>query len=194
MKITNLTTGQAYQLTPGTQLEIERPNLFFNDYGEQSYPMDLPDTDLNRALCGYPDMPSNKQKPRTDIPAAISEGDYYMPCRQAVLGAKRKEKITTSFYMNEGSFLSRMKQVPLVDVFGDEIVPGVSTVEEGIEWYWSLMTDEDPHYGIFPAIVQLDGVRRALNAAVMMDEEGNLFEWGRRDPSTGLPEGISYGF
>ena len=194
MKITNLTTGQAYQLTPGTQLEIERPNLFFNDYGEQSYPVDLPDTDLNRALCGYPDMPSNTQKPKTDIPAAISEGDYYMPCRQAVLGAKRKEKITTSFYMNEGSFLSRMQQVPLVDVFGDETVPGVSTVEEGIAWCWSLMTDDDPHYGIFPAIVQLDGVRRALNAAVMMDEEGNLFEWGRRDPSTGLPEGISYGF
>lgn len=194
MKITNLTTGQAYQLTPGTQLEIERPNLFFNDYGEQSYPVDLPDTDLNRALCGYPDMPANRQKPQTDIPAAISEGDYYMPCRQAVLGAKRKEKITTSFYMNEGSFLSRMQQVPLVDVFSDETVPGVTTVEEGIKWCWSLMADEDPHYGIFPAIVQLDGVRRALNAAVMMDEEGNLFEWGRRDPSTGLPEGISYGF
>lgn len=194
MKITNLTTGQAYQLAPGTQLEIERPNLFFNDYGEQSYPVDLPDTDLNRALCGYPDLPANRRKPQTDIPAAISEGDYYMPCRQAVLGVKRKEKITTSFYMNEGSFLSRMQDVPLVDVFGDETVPGVSTVEEGIAWCWSLMADEDPHYGIFPAIVQLDGVRRALNAAVMMDEDGNLFEWGRRNPSTGLPEGIAYGF
>ena len=194
MKITNLTTGQAYQLTPGTQLEIERPNLFFNDYGEQSYPVDLPDTDLNRALCGYPDMPSNTKKPLTDIPAAISEGDYYMPCRQAVLGAKRKEKITTSFYMNEGSFLSRMQQVPLVDVFGDETVPGVTTVEEGIEWCRSLMDDSDPHFSIFPVIVELDGQRRAVNAILLMDEEGNPYVRDRNDPIGQKPEGYENGF
>lgn len=28
MKIVNTKAGQAYHLTPGTQLEIERPNLF----------------------------------------------------------------------------------------------------------------------------------------------------------------------
>lgn len=194
MKITNLTTGQAYQLTPGTQLEIERPNLFFNDYGEQSYPVDLPDTDLNRALCGYPDLPSNTQKPKTDIPAAISEGDYYMPCRQAVLGAKRKEKITTSFYMNEGSFLSRMQQVPLVDVFGDETVPGVSTVEEGIEWCRSLMEDSDPHFSIFPVIVELDGQRRAVNAILTLDEDGNPYERDPGNPTAQPPAGYANRF
>lgn len=45
MKIVNTKAGQAYHLTPGTQLEIERPNLFFNEWGEQSLPTDLPDTD-----------------------------------------------------------------------------------------------------------------------------------------------------
>ncbi len=192
MKITNLTTGQAYQLTPGTQLEIERPNLFFNDYGEQSYPVDLPDTDLNRALCGYPDLPSNTQKPKTDIPAAISEGDYYMPCRQAVLGAKRKEKITTSFYMNEGSFLSRMQDVPLVDVFGEETVPDVTTVEEGIDWCWSLRTDEDPHFGIFSIIADIDGEKRGVNIVALMDADGHPYE-GRLSGGR-LPEGYDYAF
>lgn len=28
MKITNSKTGKSYQLAPGTQLEVERPNLF----------------------------------------------------------------------------------------------------------------------------------------------------------------------
>lgn len=193
MKIINLTTGQAYQLAPGTQLEIERPNLFFNDYGEQSYPVDLPDTDLNRALCGYPDQPANRQKPLTDIPAAISEGDYYMPCRQAVLGAKRKEKITTSFYMNEGSFLSRMQNVPLVDVFGDETVPGVNTVEEGIEWCQNLIEDTDPHFSIFPVIVELDGERRVINAVVAMDEDGNYYDPNQVYYPETLPEGVANG-
>ena len=48
MKIMNTKAGEAYQLSPGTQLEIERPNLFFNEWGEQSLPVDLPDTDRNR--------------------------------------------------------------------------------------------------------------------------------------------------
>ena len=33
MKITNSKTGKSYQLIPGTQLEVERPNLFFNEWG-----------------------------------------------------------------------------------------------------------------------------------------------------------------
>ena len=48
MKIINTASGLAYQLTSGTQLKVERPNLFFNEYGEQTFPLDLPDTDLNR--------------------------------------------------------------------------------------------------------------------------------------------------
>ena len=47
MKIVH-SSGKAYQLAPDTQIEIERPNLFFNDYGEQSLPVDLPDTNLNQ--------------------------------------------------------------------------------------------------------------------------------------------------
>lgn len=61
MKIINIPSGQAYQLTPDTQIEIERPNLFFNEWGEQSLPTDIPDTDLNRKLTGYPDLLANRK-------------------------------------------------------------------------------------------------------------------------------------
>ena len=125
MKIINTQSGKAYQLTPGTQIEIERSNLFFNEWGEQSLPVDLPDTDTNRALCGYPDMLGNKQRPRADIECSIQDGDYYQPARQAILGARRKESITTSFYINEGSFLAKVDDALLSEVFGDETVPGV---------------------------------------------------------------------
>ena len=134
MKIVNTKAGQAYHLTPGTQLEIERPNLFFNEWGEQSLPTDLPDTDLNRQLTNYPDCMANKNKPSANIDCSIQDGDYFMPCRQAILSAKRYEKISTSFYMNEGSFLARISDVALTDIFGDEVIPGITTVQQGIDF------------------------------------------------------------
>ena len=56
MKIVHTNSGQAYQLKPGAQLEVERTNLFFNEYGEQTLPIELPDTDVNRMLTGYAHM------------------------------------------------------------------------------------------------------------------------------------------
>lgn len=174
MKIVNTKAGEAYQLTPGTQLEIERPNLFFNEWGEQSLPTDLPDTDLNRRLTNYPDMLANRRKPSANIDCTIQDGDYFMPCRQAILGAKRREKISTSFYMNEGSFLSRISDVALSDVFGDEVIPGITTVQQGIDFCWSLRDDSHPDFSIFPIIVNLDGDRRFVNRINYMDATGTV--------------------
>lgn len=159
MKIVH-SSGKAYQLAPDTQIEIERPNLFFNDYGEQSLPVDLPDTNLNRELTGYPDMVANRKKPQTDITCSIRDGDYCVTARQAILGAKRKEKITTTFYMNEGSFLSRIEKVAVPAVFGSETVPEVETVEQGINWCRSLLDNTNPHFTLFPVIIELDGEKR----------------------------------
>ena len=172
MKIINIPSGQAYQLTPDTQIEIERPNLFFNEWGEQSLPTDIPDTDLNRKLTGYPDLLANRKKPSADINCVIQDGDYFMPCRQAILGAKRKEKIQTSFYMNEGSFLARISKVAVPSIFGNETVPGVSSVEEGLKWCWSLRNGNNENYAIFPIIVDLDGEKRGVNIVVIMDGSG----------------------
>lgn len=174
MKIIHSESGLAYHLNPGTQLEIERPNLFFNDYGEQTLPVDLPDTDLNRQLTGYPDRLAVSSKPKADIPCAIEDGAFYMACRQAVLGSKRKQKITTSFYMNEGAFLSRIKDVQLSDIYGDEIVPDVHTVTQGIAFCESLLSNQDPDFAIFPFLVDLGGRRRMINRLEYMDASGNI--------------------
>lgn len=154
MKIVNTAAGQAYQLNSGTQLEIERSNPFFNEWGEQSLPTDLPDTDLNRKLTGYPDMLSNSKKISADIECTIQDGDYFMPCRQAILEAKRHDKISTAFFMNEGSFFSKISDVSLKEVFSDETIPGVSTVTEGVEFCRSLINGSNPNYAIFPVLIE----------------------------------------
>lgn len=153
MKIIHTASGKAYQLKADTVLEVERPNLFFNEYGEQTLPVELPDTDQNRTLTGYPDMVANNKKPEAKIDCTIQDGDFFMPCRQAILGAQRKEKISTAFYMNEGSFLSRISDVSLADLFGDETIPGVTTVAEGIDFCRSLVTGTNANFAIFPVLI-----------------------------------------
>lgn len=154
MKIVQTKSGKSYQLLPGTQLEIERPNLFFNDFGEQSLPIELPDTDLNRQLCGYPDLLSNKYKPLAKIECNIHDGDYFANARQAIIGSNRGNHITSSFYLNDGAFLSKIQDVTLADVFGEEIIPGVETVAQGISFCTELMKGNNPNYAIFPVIYE----------------------------------------
>lgn len=44
MKITNIKSGKQYQLQPDQTIEMERTNLFFNEYAEVSMPIDLPNS------------------------------------------------------------------------------------------------------------------------------------------------------
>lgn len=153
MKIVNTEQGQAYHLTPGTELECERTNPFFNERGEQSLPVSLPDTDHNRKLLLYPEQLQRKAKAPKRIAATIEDGDFYMPCRQAILGAQRNAEISTSFYMNEGAFYSKLSDITLAMVFGEETIPGVDTVQKGIDFCTGLMKGTDPNFAIFPVWV-----------------------------------------
>lgn len=118
--------------------------------------MSLPDTDANREILDYPDIMARKQKPSASIVVTIEDDGYFMACRQAVLSAKRKESIETSFYMNEGSFLSKISETSLSEVFGTEIIPGLSTVEQCIDFCRSLIGGNNPEYAIFPVLIESD--------------------------------------
>lgn len=167
MKITNLEKGEDYNLKPDTQIQIERTNPFFNDYGEQSTPLELPASERNRRLLGFPDSFGRRVKMQpTDV--AIQDGEYFSQCRQVVLSAQYEGSISTSFYMNDGSFYSRIQNVKLKDIFKDEFIPGVTNVEEGIEFCRRLRTNESDEYGIFPVLLTDDsGVKSGLNYKVL---------------------------
>ena len=104
-------SGKELKLKPGTVLEMERANPFFNDYGEQSLPVKLPPDEYNRSVLGFPDDLAgvNKMPNRSD--ATIQEGIFSIRCRQAILSASQKDGIDTSFYLNIGSFYEKMKDV-----------------------------------------------------------------------------------
>ena len=175
MKIIHNQSQQAYQLNPDTQVEIEKPNLFFNDYGEQSLPVDLPDTPVNRELTGYPDMGTNRSKPHKDIECTLVDGGYVMACRQSILSAKRNESISASFYMNDGAFLSKMKNVSLMEIFGEETIPDINTVEEAIQFCRSLLDGGNEQYAIFPIRLTMNDEKRDVNQMENLRSAGYTF-------------------
>lgn len=155
MKITNLKKDKQFQLEPGAQLEIERTNPFFNDYGEQSVPMDIPASPHNCMLLDYPEQFGHRGKAQP-IDVHIQDGEYSSACRMAVLSAQREGTLSVNFYMNDGSFYSRIQNVRLKDIFGDEKVAGVNTVDQAISFCRTLRANNDERFACFPVLVTDD--------------------------------------
>lgn len=163
MRIINLKHGEDYNLRPDTQIQVERTNPFFNDFGEQTTPLELPTSERNRRLLGFPDTFGRREKMKAED-VAIQDGEYFAQCRQILLSAQYKGSISTSFYINDGSFYSRIQKVKLKDIFKDEFIPGVNTVEQGIAFCRSLRDNKNEQYTIFPVLLTDDsGVKLGFN-------------------------------
>ena len=176
MKITNQLTGRIYALSPDTVIDMERANPFFNEYGEQSLPLSLPDTDGNREALGFADLTVNVKKPPQRIPITIQAGEFYAPGVQNILDTQRKEGITTSFYINEGAFYAQMSDVSVTDVFGDETIEGVSSIGQALAFCRSLLTVPDDRFSIFQVHIS-DGssdTLKTLNRTDILTPEGYM--------------------
>lgn len=172
MRITNLEKGEDYNLKPDAQIQVERTNPFFNDYGEQTTPLELPASERNRRILGFPDTFGWRVK-TSPVDVAIQDGEYFAQCRQVVLSAQYKGSISTSFYINDGSFYSRIQNVKLKDIFKDEHVrvPHVGNntpVQDCIAFCRSLRSNTHEQYGIFPVLVTDDsGMDSGFNYKVL---------------------------
>lgn len=179
MKIINLDKGEAYHLQPDAKLEVERTNPFFNDYAEHTIPMDLPASDHNRRLLGFPDLFGGRMKMVTSE-VSIQDGEFHAQCRQAVVSATRKGKIQTSFYLNEGSLYSRMQNTRLKDVFSndDTDILRFGTMEDVFEFCRGLRANDDERFTIFPVLVTDDSDMdlgynyKIVNAFGMVEDHG----------------------
>jgi hypothetical protein len=160
MKITNLDKGKTYQLGEGAKLEVERTNPFFNDYGETTTPLDIPASDYNRMILGYPDTFGLREK-MVAANVSIEDGEYFAQCRQIVLSAQHKGNISSSFYINDGSFYSKIQNVKLKSIFEDEMIPGCSTIDECISFCRSLIGGKNENYDIFPVLLTDDSGKDA---------------------------------
>ena len=160
MKITNLDKGEAYQLSPDTQLTVERTNPFFNEYGEQTVPCNLPASPHNCRLTDHPETFGIKKR-FSMVDAYIQDGEFTAHCRQAILSAQRHGSIATSFYMNDGSFYSRLGDTRLKDIWTGShekayVFDGMNNL---LAFCRQLQYNTNPCYAIFPVLLDDDSGR-----------------------------------
>ena len=166
MIIKNVTKAENYQLSTDTKIEVERTNPFFHDYGEQSVPFDLPDTPQNRRILNNPQCMQNVARPASDIDVTVEDGGYYASARQAILSVKAGDSIKTSLYMNDGSFYSRFKKTTLKEVFGTAVIPDLTTVDQCLSFCFGLKDHSNPHFDIFPVLVDNDNASSGMYASL----------------------------
>lgn len=76
--------------------------------------------------------------------------------------------------MNEGAFLAKISDVSLKEIFGDEVIPEVSSIAEGINFCRSLITGTHPNYAIFPVLISdNNNSYKHLNRYGVQDNEEN---------------------
>lgn len=184
MKIIH-SSGQEYKLNPDTKLEMSRLNPFFNEYGEQSLPITLPADEQNRRLTGYPDDPANASKYIKRIDAVIQAGVFSVKARQAILSAKKKEGIKTTFYLNEGSFFERFKDLQLSEIFKDKKI-SFASVPAAVSFVRNLMVAYDERFACFT--VRVDHNRKEgsayINAINRFKKEDGYYGLLNEDPQT----------
>ena len=179
MKIRNLEKGMDYQLSPDTTLQIERTNPFFSEYGEQSLPVDLPDTPLTRELTGHPEDLAGSRRPESGAPVEIIDGEYHVRAQQRVLSAKRNDKISTSYLLAQSELYAIVGDTQLIDVFGDDTVPGTDgmTLDEKIAWLDGLKNHIDPYFDVFPVAMAGSNGGGASLGYTLLNARGVLFTW-----------------
>ncbi|MFA7123986.1 MAG: hypothetical protein WC212_08105, partial [Candidatus Delongbacteria bacterium] len=165
--------GKSLQLEPDTQLDIERTNPFFNEYGEQSLPVSLPDTFENRIIINNPQLAGHKIK-QIQRMVSICDNEYLMQSNMAILSAQENDAISASFYMNEGSFYSKMPATQLSKIFGSETIPGITTIENALAFCKSLLTQNDERLTIFPIAIDAEesDTKTWINRLESMDSQG----------------------
>lgn len=174
MKITHLLSGLALHLHPDTKIEVERTNPFLNEYTEQSIPLDIPADDHNRRLLEYPDV-FGRVKKTTLADVSIQDGEFFAQCRQALLSATRHGMISTSFYLNDGSFYSKVANVKLKEVFSSQEdtieFPGNTMADRvlaAVQFCRTLRSGTDERFRIFPVLLDDDsGLDTGFNYKIL---------------------------
>lgn len=143
-------SGESYDLTSGSKLEITRANPFFNDIGEQSLPISLPLTPKNSRLLQFPNRLDRSTRPMKELDVIIRHGIFNQQCRQAVFGVDASS-VDTAFYLNTGDFYTRLKEITINDVFGSTVWDyGYVGILLDKMWKWYINGSDT--FAVFPVV------------------------------------------
>lgn len=148
--------NEYFDLSPDTQLQRERNSPFFitqdsagNDGipGEVSYPIQLPLSDKNLRLTGYPDQLPSIKNVQHDVVLltdniAISAAKLYINNVEGHLLYNNKGKIDAELYSNASEFYKRIQDKKLSDlVFGGPRIFQWAGYDASLPGFWKHAND-----------------------------------------------------
>jgi hypothetical protein len=108
-----LINGNALDLSTDFSIEMEELNPFFSEVGAQSLPMQLPFTPHNLSLLGRPERMAHTIKLDNEHEAVIRHGMFQKNGKLVIFSADKENGIDATFYMNDGEFYTKIKDVHL---------------------------------------------------------------------------------
>jgi hypothetical protein len=108
-----LINGKPLALATDFAIEMEEHNPFFSEIGDQSLPVQLPFTPYNLALLDHPERIARTAKLDNEHEAVIRHGVFQKNGKIVIFSADRENGIEATFYMNDGEFYTKIKDVHL---------------------------------------------------------------------------------
>ena len=149
------TKDGCYDLPPDFKAEFELTNPFFTDKGSQTVATNLPLTNNNRQLTGFPDRIDRANKIKQKERVILSSGPFVRAGIQNINGAD-KGGINISFGMDEGEMYAKMSKMKLNEL------PDLPCIDFQSVWHLvlhlnSVMKEQTAaDYEIFPIVVSSD--------------------------------------
>ena len=148
--------GEHFDVPADYSFDFEFINPMLSEVGSQTAPGTLPYTTRNLKLLDYPQRFDRAKKYLIKRSVLLRAGTFQKRATQAVLKANEKDKIVTTFYMDEATFYEKIKDVQMSTVNYGGTRTG--TVRELFNLCSDVMFNrrvDDFH--LFPVVAGFDG-------------------------------------
>ncbi len=166
IQITDLLTGENFDLPKDFKISIEETNPLLSEQGSVSLPINLPYTRKNVRLTGFMHRIDKAKKYVTKRDIVISAGIFIKKGTLVITSAQKNAALTGVVLIGESQLYSKMKDVLMTEIFKDEVRDDFSgttseKIEQWIDYLNRLMFDDnlDNEISIFPVAIK-DGKMR----------------------------------
>lgn len=174
MKLT--TAAGELTLPKNFSFELELKNPFFSEEGAATIPAEIPATNENLSILGYPNRLGKSGRTLRKHTAMLSHGIYAMD-GSLIVGSADSDAISCSFATNESLLYSELQEKTLKEIFADKkryiIAPET--------WMWETCTrsrtvEDSGGLSVFPVRVTKDDFGFQMLNDPNSDRDGFIYE------------------
>jgi hypothetical protein len=162
IRIIDFETGRDYDLPAGLKISGERVNPFFADSGNISLPIELPGTDNNIDLLGYPGIMQRKNKLKIQKKVIVHAGVFQRISTMSINSTLKS--ISATLLFDESLLYSAIQNYQMTDIFSKIIrddFAAEATIEARILKWAEYLNDvyknvETDDFAVFTVCTEVD--------------------------------------